>query len=103
MKLIEPSLNIHQVIESLQIGDEFFWEPLRLTRPGAWTGHLMTAFWLTKVVKPRVFVELGTHSGNSYSAFCQAISRLDCRRARSPSTRRSTVRDGTQSAAMMLN
>ncbi len=37
---------------------------------------MTTAFWLTKVVKPRIFVELGTRSGNSYSAFCQAISRL---------------------------
>ena len=69
-----PSLP--QVIEGLQIGDELFWEPVRLVRPGAWSGHLATAFWLTKIVSPRIFVELGTHSGNSYSAFCQAISLL---------------------------
>ncbi len=65
-----------QLISDLQLGDELLWEPIRLVRPGAWSGHVATAFWLTKVVRPRIFVELGTHSGNSYSAFCQAISTL---------------------------
>ena len=63
-----------ELFTDLQIGDEFLCEPIRLVRPGAWSGHLMTAFWLTKIVQPEIFVELGTHSGNSYSAFCQAIS-----------------------------
>src|SRR5215470_1122752 len=65
-----------QLITDLQIGDELFWEPIRLARPGFWSGHIPAAFWLTKIVTPRVFVELGTHSGNSYSAFCQAVSQL---------------------------
>src|SRR6516165_6992072 len=77
MKLAECSPELQKIIETLEIGDEYFWEPLRLALPGAWTGHLATAFWLAKVVKPRILVELGTHSGNSYSAFCQAISRLE--------------------------
>jgi hypothetical protein len=65
-----------QVLADFQIGEEFFWEPIRLARPGAWSGHLATAFWLTKALKPQIFVELGTHSGNSYSAFCQAIASI---------------------------
>ena len=76
MKLVERSSEFQQIIETLEIGDECFWEPMRVARPGAWTGHLATAFWLVKVVRPRMLVELGTHSGNSYSAFCQAVSRL---------------------------
>lgn len=76
MKLTELSDQLLPIIETFDIGKEYFWEPLRLVRPGAWTGHLATAFWLVKVVRPVNFVELGTHSGNSYSAFCQAISQF---------------------------
>ncbi len=71
-----PPPNLHQLLAELGIGDELFWEPIRLARPGAWSGHLATAFWLTKILEPHILVELGTHSGNSYSAFCQAISLL---------------------------
>jgi len=64
-----------RVLELLEIGDELFWEPARQTTSGwAWTGHLAIAFWLIKAARPSMFVELGTHGGNSYSAFCQAIA-----------------------------
>jgi O-antigen biosynthesis protein len=76
MKHIDKFSKLHEVFDLLQIGDELLWEPLRLTQPGPWTGHLVAAFWLIKAVRPRVLVELGTHSGNSYSAFCQAIALL---------------------------
>jgi len=67
---------LSQVVQTLEIGDEFFQEPRRLARPGPWAGHLPAAFWLIKAVRPQILVELGTHSGNSYSAFCQTIGLL---------------------------
>lgn len=39
----------------------------------AWLGHIPFARWITGALRPRKFVELGTHTGASYFAFCQAI------------------------------
>ncbi len=39
----------------------------------AWADHAPFAFWLMERHRPRSFVELGTHGGYSYFAFCQAI------------------------------
>jgi hypothetical protein len=49
--------------------------PDRLASPPPWIGHIPFAFWIVDVLRPSTLVELGTHSGNSYSAFCQAIQR----------------------------
>ncbi|MEA3464446.1 MAG: class I SAM-dependent methyltransferase, partial [Thermodesulfobacteriota bacterium] len=47
--------------------------PKSLQLPDAWVGHLPFAAWLTQQIEPKIFVELGTHSGNSYFAFCQSV------------------------------
>ena len=54
-------------LESLQV------VPKRLTEITSWHGHIPFAFWLVKKLEPSIFVELGVHKGDSYSAFCQAV------------------------------
>ncbi|MCM3881633.1 MAG: class I SAM-dependent methyltransferase [Vicinamibacterales bacterium] len=51
-------------------------EPDRLVSPASWLEHVPFAFWMVDALRPVSFVELGTHSGNSYSAFAQAVSTL---------------------------
>ena len=50
--------------------------PERLVEPSAWLGHVPFALWLVGAMKPRMIVELGVHTGNSYCAFLQAVHTL---------------------------
>jgi len=48
-------------------------QPNSLEEPNSWVGHLPFAAWLIDQMSPQIFVELGTHSGNSYFSFCQSV------------------------------
>jgi hypothetical protein len=52
-----------------------FWVPDYIC-PSAWIEHAPFAFWLCEAIRPRCFIELGTHYGYSYFTICQAIDRL---------------------------
>ena len=53
-----------------------FTQPVRLVDPPSWVPHIPFAFWLIDALRPRTVVELGTHTGVSYSAFAQAVQML---------------------------
>ena len=50
-----------------------FWKPQRVGAVSSWWTHVPFAHWLVHEARPRILVELGTHNGVSYSAFCQAV------------------------------
>jgi len=53
-----------------------FHSPERVVDPPSWLSHTPFAFWIVDALRPRTFVELGCHSGNSYSSFAQAVQTL---------------------------
>src|SRR5262245_32362182 len=59
------------------VGPAATWLPEHLSQPDPWIAHIPFAFWLVEALRPRRLVELGTQSGNSYLAFCQAVRRLE--------------------------
>ncbi|HBM43980.1 MAG TPA: hypothetical protein DD373_09825 [Halomonas sp.] len=59
--------------EQLHIDIDMLIEPQRVVFPVSWVGHIPLAAWLIAKLKPSVFVELGTHTGNSYLSCCQTV------------------------------
>lgn len=51
-------------------------DPERLTHIPSWHEHIPFAMFLIDVLRPELFVELGTLYGDSYCAFCQAVKTL---------------------------
>jgi len=50
--------------------------PRRLTDIESWHEHVPFALASVALLKPRILVELGTHKGDSYCVFCQAVDTL---------------------------
>ncbi len=78
----ESSTNLGQsfasdVVAGFMGSRSMYWRPNYLT-VSAWVEHLPFAFWIMEAHRPRTFVELGTHYGVSYFAFCQAVAQLAC-------------------------
>ncbi|MEQ8735664.1 MAG: rhamnan synthesis F family protein [Rhodospirillaceae bacterium] len=57
------------------LSEASFWSPQYIEQ-SAWLDHAPFAFWLMETLKPASLVELGTHGGYSYFAFCQAVQTL---------------------------
>jgi hypothetical protein len=82
----EFALDDPEAPPSVSSNKEEFWNPFRhpicLSLPlrsgtaSAWKEHIPFGMVLVDLVRPRVLVELGTHSGESYCAFCQAVQEL---------------------------
>ena len=55
-------------------------EPVLNDLGSAWAGHRYFAYDLIANIKPKTVVELGTHWGTSFFAFCQAVkdNNLEC-------------------------
>lgn len=64
-------MNYHKLLELASF------TPKSLQPPNSWIGHLPFAAWIIREVSPKIFVELGTHTGNSYFSFCQAVSKFE--------------------------
>ena len=71
----EPGAHVTRVFDDI-LSPMAFMRPETL-QPSGWQEHIPFAFWLIDRAMPRVFVELGTLSGNSYLAFCQAVKALE--------------------------
>lgn len=59
-------------MNAFKLNSSMFIRPTDLPE-SAWTGHVPFAGWITEALKPKIFVELGTHNGASYLAFCQVV------------------------------
>ena len=62
-----------------KFGRTIFQKPNFIDEPSSWVQHIPFAFFIIEKLHPKLFVELGTHSGNSYFAFCQAVNELKLR------------------------
>lgn len=62
--------------ETEMLAKAVLFRPESVREPHSWIGHIPFAHWLVERTNPKTFVELGTHSGNSFFAFCQSAAAL---------------------------
>lgn len=65
-----PTIPLALIADDLE---PFLWIPSRTGVMSAWWGHVPFGHWLVSMIEPGTVVELGTHEGVSFSAFCEAI------------------------------
>lgn len=70
----EPADTLLKAIWTPEL-DPLFWRSDRGHVESAWHAHVPFAHWLVRALQPRFIVELGTHNGVSYAAFCRAAQR----------------------------
>jgi glycosyltransferase involved in cell wall biosynthesis len=63
-------------LDVFPFGPRIDWKPDHLGA-SSWLEHVPFAFWCVHAARPDCLVELGTHYGVSYFAFCQAVARLE--------------------------
>jgi O-antigen biosynthesis protein len=73
METLQPALP-HRAVGDF-LSPVSFWFPERLC-VSAWIEHAPFAYWLMEAHRPSLLVELGTHWGYSFFAFCQAVRNL---------------------------
>ena len=73
--LLNDSIGSIGLISSPDL-DPLFLRPRRTGVESAWYGHVPFAHWLVSVCQPRLLIELGTHNGASYAAFCEAMAQF---------------------------
>lgn len=67
-----PDLCNDNFFNSLASALEDAFQPVRVIVPSAWSGHEPFMFAAMSLLRPRRYVELGTHFGMSFYAACQA-------------------------------
>jgi hypothetical protein len=65
-----------ELVKNLDLGQETEWLP-KYVNPSAWCENIPLAFWLVKVLKPNVIVELGSYLAVSYMSICQTVSTFE--------------------------
>ncbi len=75
-KLLNSSIQMGTAENPFAVSGRIFTLPKTVKPPYSWIEHIPFAFFLISTLKPKILVELGVYIGNSYNAFCQAVSLL---------------------------
>ena len=71
----EPEAGHALALLASPVLDPLFRPQARSGVPSAWHAHVPFAQWLVSATRPALIVELGTHNGVSYAAFCETVLR----------------------------